>query len=788
MTGLLQEKEFSRKSFLKGGGALIVGFSLAGAGLAGNASASGGDLSPYGSNPIDHNQIDSWIVINADNTASVKSGAIFQGTGSPNGILMIAADELDMDFDQMSFVTADTSVTPETGKKAASNTINGGAGLSTRAVAASARQVLLGLASTQLGVPAAQLSVSKGVVSGGGKSVTYGDLLGGKLFNVTLPASYKLQDSGNFPSFNGGLLPGQAPAKSASQYKVVGTSPPRIDIPAIVAGTATYIHNVRVPGMLHGRVVLPRGQSVLGFGAPIVSIDEGSIKHLPNVRIVRKGDFLGVVAPKEYDAIQAAAQLKVKWADPPAALPGGGDELAQMRALDAAGKTVVSNVDLGHAASNNGDVDSALAGAAHTVSGEYGWPTNVHGPIGPNCAVADVTPQGARVFAGTQGVYEAQGSVAEALGLPLSKVRVTAFPISGAYGAARHNEAAQAAALLSQLAGAPVRMQFMRWDEHGWDNYGPGTVMDVRAGIDGKGNIVAIDYSHIYPQYLTDTDSHTPMELAGIAPLSSSVSGNWWPGSMYNAPNNRYTLKSIPLVGNWVKSSWMRAGASPHATFALEQVVDDLARTVQMDPVAFRLQNVTQRASDQPEVLLAVMSAVTQAAGWQPKVSGSSLSDANIVTGRGVAWSNADGRRGAGAAIADVTVNKKTGKITVNHVYQAYNAGLMIYPGDVANQQIGGITQVLSRLLVEQLRYTKTKVASLDWVSYPILRFKDAPKVTPIVVQLSNLPPSGVGEPVTAVAPAAVANAFFDATGVRIRQAPMTPANVRATLKAAGVA
>jgi CO/xanthine dehydrogenase Mo-binding subunit len=278
------------------------------------------------------------------------------------------------------------------------------------------------------------------------------------------------------------------------------------------------------------------------------------------------------------------------------------------------------------------------------------------------------------------------------------------------------------------------------------------------------------------------------MELAGIAPLSSSVSGNWWPGSMYNAPNNRYTLKSIPLVGNWVKSSWMRAGASPHATFALEQVVDDLARTVQMDPVAFRLQNVTQRASDQPEVLLAVMSAVTQAAGWQPKVSGSSLSDANIVTGRGVAWSNADGRRGAGAAIADVTVNKKTGKITVNHVYQAYNAGLMIYPGDVANQQIGGITQVLSRLLVEQLRYTKTKVASLDWVSYPILRFKDAPKVTPIVVQLSNLPPSGVGEPVTAVAPAAVANAFFDATGVRIRQAPMTPASVRAALKAAGVA
>jgi CO/xanthine dehydrogenase Mo-binding subunit len=785
MTGLIQQREFSRRSLVKGGGALIVGFSFVGAGLAGKASAAGGGLNPYGGNPIDQNQIDSWITVNADGTASIKSGAIFQGTGSPNGVLMIAAEELGMDFDQMEFVHADTAVTPSTGDKGASNTIVGGAGNGTRAAAAAARQVLFGLASTQLGVSVSQLSVSKGVVSGGGKTVSYGQLLGGKLFNVTMPASWTMQNAAELFA-PAGLLPGVAPAKPVSEYTIVGTSPPRIDIPAIVMGTATYIQNVRVPGMLHGRLVMPRGQMVYGFGAPIVSVDASPISHLPDVRVLRKGNFLGVVAPHEYDAIQAAGLLKVTWANPPAVLPGGGNELAQMRAFDAAGTTIVSHLDLDYDAPNNGNVNTALASAAHTVSETYGWPSNIHGPIGPHAAIADVTPQGARILAGTQGVDTTQISVAVALGLPLNMVRVTGFPYSGAYGSSRWDEAAIAAAMLSQLAGAPVRLQHMRWDETGWDNNSPGTVMDVRAGIDAKGNIVAIDYNHIYPQYLAATNGQTPMELAGQAQAGSNISGNFWPGTMYNAPNNLYTLRSIPLVGNRVKTSWMRAGSSPHATFAMEQVVDELAHTVQMDPVAFRLQNVTQGEANGP--LLEVMKAVTQAAGWQPKVSASNLSDANVVNGRGVAWSNAYGPNVQAAAIADVTVNKKTGKITVGHIHQAFSAGLVVYPADVENQMVGGITQILSRLLVEQLGYSKTNVTSVDWISYPIMRFKDAPKVTPIVVQHTDLPPQGVGEPVTMAAAAAVANAFFDATGVRIRTAPFTPPRVRAALKAAGVA
>ena len=789
MTGFLHEREFSRTTFLKGGGALIVGFSIAGAALAGRAQAA---ESPYASNgPYDQFQVDAWITINPDNTASIKSGGIRQGTGSDTGLLMIAGEELNMDMSQLEFVIADTNVTPDSGKHSASNTIKN-AGPGVRAAAATAYQALLGMASTQLGVPASQLSVSKGVVSGGGKSVTYGQLIGGKLFNVTMPASYNMTPvippTPNAGGFSGGIQPGQFPAKPVSQYTLVGTRAPRIDIPTIVTGSEVYIQNVRVPGMLHGRIVRPRGQAVYGFGAPIVSVDESSISHLPDVKIVRKGNFLGVVASHEYDAIQAAAQLKVKWAEAPGVLPGSGNEFEGLRALDSAGKSVQSYRTL------IGNVDAALASAAHVVSGTYGWPTNIHTPIGPQCAIADVTASGTRVFSGTQGAYQTRRQVAQVLGVPDNQVRVTTASMGGCFGdGVQYYDVAVAAALMSRAVGAPVRVQLMRWDEISWGSTSPGSLFDVRGGIDANGNLVALDYSHFYPQYRNDL-IQTNDELTGtsLPTPASSLSGVQLPTVMYNVPNNRYLVKSIPLLGNWIKAHWMRAGSGPHTTFAGEQVIDELAHAANMDPVAFRIQNVVQgtdwtttgQAKDQ---LLAVLNAVTQAANWQPRVMGSSLSDATVVTGRGVAWSNADNPStyAQTAAIADIEVNKKTGKITVKHVYQALSTGLAVSIGGIENQIVGGVTQVLSRMLVEQYRYSKTRVTSTDFVTYPILRFKDTPEVTPIVLQWTRNPfTGGVGEPVAMAAAAAVANAFFDATGVRMRTAPLTPARVRATLSA----
>ena len=676
----------------------------------------------------------------------------------------------------------DTSITPNTGAKSASDTIYGGAGRGTRAAAAVAYQTLLGLASTQLNIPVSSLTASNGIVSGGGKQVTYGQLIGDRLFNVEMPTNYNLQNASNF-NFIGGLLPGQAPAKPVSQYTVVGTSPARVDIPAIVSGTLTYIQNVRIPGMLHGRVVRPRGQAVYGFGAPIVSLDPSSVAHIPNVKVVRVGNFLGVVAPLEYDAIQAAAELKVKWADPPDVLPGGGDEFVALRTADSAGKTVQSYKLL------TGNVDSALASGAHTVSRTYAWPTTSHSPIGPACCIADVTPQGVRVFSGTQGAYSTQTAVSNALGVPVSQVRVTACAMGGCMGGGQqYNDTAQAAALMSKAVGAPVRVQLMRWDEISWDNYGPGTLMDIRAGIDSQGNMVGFDFTQFYPQYIDQTVL-TSSELAGTpVTKGSSSQGNYSPTNMYNLANNRYLLKALPNSGNWVKCQWLRCGSAPLVTWGGEQVVDELAHAANMDPVAFRRQNVIQDASgaNTQSDLLAVLNATTEAAGWQPKVAASQLSDAKIATGRGIAWSDVYTVAGQtkSAAIADIEVNKQTGKITVQHVYHALTAGLSINPGLVENQMVGGTMFILSRMLVEGLRFSKSRVASYDFVTYPLLRFTQAPKVTPIVVQVDTEPVSGVGEPVTLVAAAAVANAFFDATGVRMTTAPFTPDRVRAALKA----
>jgi CO/xanthine dehydrogenase Mo-binding subunit len=306
--------------------------------------------------------------------------------------------------------------------------------------------------------------------------------------------------------------------------------------------------------------------------------------------------------------------------------------------------------------------------------------------------------------------------------------------------------------------------------------------MDIRAGVDSKGTIVGFDFTQFYPQYRGET-VQTTAELVGTPLVAGSAGGVKASTSMYTIANNRQLLKSIPLRGNWIKADWMRGGSATHNTFAVEQVVDELARAAGMDPVAFRIQNVT--TGDMKAPLLAVLDAATKAANWKPRVTASNLSDAKVVTGRGVAWSNLDKTGVPTAAVADIEVDRTTGKITPKHVWHAVSAGLSVYVGGVQNQADAGAVQTASRLLLEQVRYTQTNVTSVDFVTYPTLRFKDSPKVTAIVLQRSDVQPQGVGEPMANVAGAAIANAFFDATGVRLTTAPLTPARVRAALKAA---
>jgi nicotinate dehydrogenase subunit B len=740
----LTQQQLSRAAFLKAGGALVVGFSLAGSLV--KAGGAKGATKTALAGPPDPSSIDSWVAIHADNTATILHGKVELGQGAPTGLLQIAAEELDLSMDQIRAHRVDTDITPDQGTTAASSSISVG-GLLVRQAAAEARLALLTLASQELGVPVSQLTVDKGVVSGAGKTVTYGELVGDKLFSAKFT--------------------GKAPLKPVSEYKVVGKRFPRMDIPAKVSGKHTYVQNIRVPGMLHGRIVRPRGQGEYGKGAKPLSVDESSITGIKDVQIVRKGDLIGVVAKREYDAIQAAAQLKVEWEES-ATLPGHANIASAFRASKTVDRVVV----------NTGNVEADLARADKTVSQSYVAPFQSHGMIGPSAAVVDYQAGGTTtVFSQTQSPYPLRNRVASSLGLKNEQVRLIRFEGSGCYGHSAYDDCAIAAAIMSQAVGKPVRLQFMRWDEHGWDQYGPAALVDIRAGIDAAGKITAFDYASWQPGWMS---VETSQELALATPLPLAVGNPDQPNSagQYAIPSRRVTGKSIPNVnGGVLKAVWLRAPGAPQALFAAEQAIDELAFAAGMDPIAFRKLNITD------ERWIGVIDAAVKAANWRPRRAATNVSSGNVVKGRGIAIGGFANTYTA--VIADIELNRKTGKIVAKHLYAAQDAGLAINPALLEQQMEGCLVQGTSRALLEEVRFSETRVTSLDWVTYPILRYKDSPEVTTIVVNRPDQRSSGAGEPTTAPVPAAIANAFFDATGVRIRAYPMTPARVRTTLAAA---
>jgi CO/xanthine dehydrogenase Mo-binding subunit len=743
---------FSRRAFVQAGGALVVAAALPGRARAGT--------DPFASEgPFDLGQVDSFLAVLADGTVQVKTGRVEVGQGTTTGLLLLVAEELDVDIEQLAFVRHDTDVTPNTGGTLGSSSI-ALAGPRLRSAAATARQALLQLASARLGAPAESLTVAQGVVTGGGASVTYGELVGGRLLQLTMSAP--------------GVDPGVAPAKPVAAYTRVGIARvPRVDIPAKVLGTYTYVHGIRVPRMLHGRIVRPRGQGAYGDGTAtgIMSIDESSIRGIGDARVVRRGDFVGVVASREYDAIQAAAVLELVYAEPPE-ISGSGNLFGRMRSLDDAGLAPARlQVD-------DGDVDAAFANAALSVSASYSFHFQGHMPIGPSCAVADVTSAGALVFANPQDSYRLRDRLAEILSLPVNRVRVQYWEGASTFGNSPSRfDAAEAAAVMSQLAGAPVRLQFMRWDEHGWDNYSPATLADVRGAVDSQGRLVALDYSAVaIPEMAMEsvaTSQHVgiPLQPPGLGSANTICSG-----TQYAIPNRRVSAKSLPLWDTFFKTSALRGPLTPQTTFASEQLVDELAHAAGADPYEFRLANI---ADDRWRDALV---GVARLAGWQPRVAASRLSGAEVVTGRGIALGGFAGSQAA--VVAEIEVDRRTGKIAARRMYVAQVAGLTVYRDGVLSQLEGNLVMGTSRALLEEVAFDSRRATSLDWASYPILRFRDSPQVSCAIVQRPDLPSTGSGEPAQAPIPAAIANAFFDATGVRLREAPLTPGRVRAALGA----
>ena len=734
------QTQFARRDLLKGAGALVIGFN---SGLF--AAATVAHAAPAVRDP---KVVNSWIAMNKDNTATIYFGKVELGQGNSTTILQLVAEELDMDIAQLSVAPVDTAHSMNQGATVSSSSIFQ-AGPQIRSAAAELRQELLRRAVLKLNVAADQLTVANGNVAGGGKTISYGALIGDE--NEQIP------------------LTGKAAVKDPAKYTIVGKRLKRRDIEAKVKGSYAYMQHATMPGMLHARVVRPRGQGGYGHGPKIIAVDASSIKDLRDVRIVQQGDFLAVVAPRQWDAVRAADKLKVEW-ELPESLPGTAKLHDKLRGSTTNDTTMLNEGNL------------AQAAAAHVASGTFHGPYQAHAPFGPSCALADVKADGAIVQCSSQDVFALRDSVAGLLELQKDRVQVQYIEGAGCFGHSCYDDAALAAALISKLVAKPVRVQFMRWDEHGWDNYGPPHVGEVRIGADRDGRLVSYEYHGWHHGWMIEeTSDHLatgkPVHELDKGPGSLFVN-KFDAGGMYDIPNRLLVNHAVPGLQGYLKGANLRSPMDMHYSFASEQLIDRLARMSNLDPIEFRRRNI------KAERWLGVLNAVAKASDWQPAPLSTSPTGGTVVRGRGVALGTHKATLGGalGGAVAEIEVDRSTGTIIVKHIYAALDCGIAINPDVVESQIVGMSIQATSRMLKEAVTFSKTNVTSLDWKSYPTLRFGQHPDVTAIIVT-SKDPPLGAGEEVVPAVGAAIANAVYDAIGIQLTEYPMTPERVLAALK-----
>jgi len=727
----------TRRELLKRGGALVVSFSLPGTAFSQNGRA------PV-TGPPDPEQIDSWIAIHQDNTATVYIGFAELGQGCSTALLQVAAEELDMSMAQLNTVGLDTHITPNQGGTYSSSAMRVG-GPQIQRAAAEARQALLSLAATALNTPASSLSVSNGIIqTADNRRLSYGELIGERLFNQPFT--------------------GTAPVKDPATYRLVATPVPRNDIPLKVNGTYRYLQHLRLPGMLHGRVVRPPGQGAYGDGIRVLSVDENSIAQIPGARVLRQNDFIAVVAAKEWDAVRAAQALDVVW-ERPDSLPGN----------DALFNRMENGPTNERIAVDEGDV-STYALAAVRSSFQATGPYQAHVPFAPNCALADVSDQDALVMCSTQDVYNTRTSIARLLELPPENVRVQYHEGAGTFGHSCWDDVAQAAALMSRLAGQPVRVQFMRWDEHGWDNFGPAHIGKARVSADRNGKLVSYEYEgwqHHWSLIETTAQTATNTPAQEWPAFSAQQINPRTLGGMYEIPNRRLLNHHVDGLG-YLKGAWLRSPLDLSFAFVSEQAIDDLAFQLGMDPWRFRQQNITNYHWRD------VLNAAAEAANWRERPAASIDQSGTLLRGRGIGVGTH--LASYGGAVAELEVNTATGDVRILHLTGAIDAGLVVNTSNVESQIMGQLVQTASRMLLEEVTFDARGVTSLDWSTYPILRFEQCPEITPVIVQRLDEPPSGAGEEVMAAAAAAIANAFFDATGKRMTHYPFTPSRVLAAL------
>ncbi len=755
----MKTSSLSRRQFLKGTGALIVSFNLFPP-----AADLFGQSSPAPRGEPDPTQLDSWIAVGQDGTVTIFTSKVELGTGIETALAQIAAEELDVSWRKIKVDMGDTSKTIDQATTSGSRTIER-AGPQVRQAAAAARKELLRLASEKLGAPAEKLTVRDGVVSVAGnptKRVSYAQLVGGKRFNVRIQA----EGQGNTMK-----LAQDVKAKDPKEYTTVGKTVPRFDLPPKVTGEAVYVHDVRMPGMLHGRVIRPPTVNT----APL-NIDEDTVRNIPGfVKVVHQGSFVGVVAKTEWAAIKAAQALKVSWAKPTTKLPANPEELyAYLK--NTKSFTTLKGAEKGNPA-------ATLDKAKKQYEATYRWPFQMHGMIGPSCAIADVRADQATVWSGCQGPFRIRASVASLLKLPEKNVRVIYRDGSGSYGRLSSDDSSEDAALLSRAVGAPVRVQWSRQDEHGWEPKGPAQLQTLRAGVDDTGNIIAWEFTdYSLPWTVSSNTILLASEQVGLkSKTPGSGNGNQGGGEIYAFENTKVTAEQIPWLQPEpfpLRTSNLRAPGQLSRCFASETLLNEIAADLGTDPVELRLRYLTadQRATE-------ALKTVAEKARWQKRSSPAARATGTTASGRGIALTRRSD--GYAALVADVEVDKSTGKVAVQRITVAHDCGLIVNPDGVKNQVEGNVIQGVSRALLEEVAFDGTGVTSLDWASYPILKFADVPNVDIALINRQDVAPLGAGELATVPVPAAIANAIFDATGVRLREVPFTPKRILAALQKA---
>jgi len=767
----------SRREFLKTSGALIVSFSAAKVAGPFGVEAQAAGLYP----DPDFRQLDSWIVIHEDNTATFFVGKTDCGQGTGTAFRQMMSDELDIAYDKTTCVMGSTHNTVDQGGSGGSDAIQTD-GWPMRRVAAEARRVLLDMAASRFGVPAEALTVSAAVVTvkaDPSKRVTYGELIGGRKFHVALTGA------------NIDATTGIARVKPVQELKIVGQSPQRYDIPAKANGSLKWATGVRPAGMLHARNVKPPVA-----GATLVSIDESSVQRLPGfVKVVSKGNYLAVVCEREEQAINAARQLKVKWDKPATApFPPSEDLFKYMR-----GATPTSS-------SNPivvGNPDPAFASAARVVEADYDIPFQGHTAFGPAHATADPSNGQMTVYSNDMKSYGMRNGIASFLNMPREQVRVIWMEGPQGYGRTAADDAGFEAAYLAKELGRPVRVQWMRNEETAWDTKGPAFACTLRGGLDAQGNLVAYDYMARSADYnhlgYNEADTVLIAQLMGARRAKPATGSAATPSEMYAIPNRRMTMHvvSLPLVWETpVRTGNLRDPNGPQSTFASESFIDELAAAANADPVAFRLKLLTASNADDGGFKrarsIAVVKAAAELYGWDTRPSPKPRQSGNVLTGRGMAY--AFRGQTVVAEIAEVEVNRTTGHVWVKRLVCAHDCGLVINPEGLKRTIEGGMLHSLSRALYEEVQFDTEKVTSVDWASSPSLTHLDAPAKIDIVLvngdpnpQRPDLPDYGAGETSCTPMIAAVANAIFDATGVRLRRVPFRVARVLAALKAARV-